>query len=49
MPLGVPSSIITGAVLPQNFATPFRLPNTEKKTERTFGGGIAELIKNLPK
>jgi hypothetical protein len=32
----------------QNFATPFSLPQQEKKTERTFGGGIAELISKLP-
>ena len=29
--------------------TPFSQFNKEKPTARTFGGGIAELIKNLPK
>ena len=43
-----PNESMFGALLPQNFATPFSLPNFGKKTERTFGGGIAELIKSLP-
>jgi hypothetical protein len=29
--------------------TPFSQYNTARPTARTFGGGIAELIKNLPK
>ena len=44
-----PNASMFGALLPQNFASPFSLASPEKKPERTFGGGISELIKSLPK